>query len=63
VFQGDDDDDDDDNNNNNNNNKYWGTIKKALDQYLRLLPGYPSTLELQKMTLMSTKPNIRKVLG
>ena len=39
-----------------------GTIKKGLDLNLQLLPGYPSAIEVQKITLMSTA-HIRKVLG
>jgi hypothetical protein len=31
-----------------------GTIKKGLFQNLQLLPGHPSAIELQKITLMST---------
>jgi hypothetical protein len=31
-----------------------GTIKKGSDQKLQLLPGHPSAMELQKVTLMST---------
>jgi len=30
------------------------TIKKGLDQNLQLLPGHPSAIELQKITLIST---------
>jgi len=40
-----------------------GTIKKGLDKKLQLLPGQPSAIELQKITLMSTAKIIRKVLG
>ena len=40
-----------------------GTVKKELDQNLHLLPGHPSAIELQKMTLMSTAHIIHKVLG
>jgi len=40
-----------------------GTVKKGLDQNLKLLPGHPSATELQKITLMSTADIIRKVLG
>jgi hypothetical protein len=39
-----------------------GTIKKELDQNLQLLPGHPSAIELQKLTLMSTAHIIREVL-
>jgi uncharacterized Zn ribbon protein len=39
------------------------TIKKGSVQNVRLLPGHPSTTELQKVTLMSTAHFIRKVLG
>jgi len=39
------------------------TIKKGLDQNLQLLPGHPSALELQKITLMRTAHIIRNVLG
>jgi len=38
-------------------------IKKGLDQNHQLLPGHPSAIELQKITLMSTAHNVRKVLG
>ena len=31
-----------------------GTIKKGLDHNLRLLPGHPSAIDLQKITLKST---------
>jgi len=31
-----------------------GTIKKGLVQNLYFLPGHPSAIELQKITLMST---------
>jgi len=40
-----------------------GTIKKGLDQNIQLLPGHPSAIELQKVTLMSTAHIICKVLG
>jgi hypothetical protein len=40
-----------------------GTIKKGLEQILQLLPGHPSAIELQKITLMSTAHSICKVLG
>jgi hypothetical protein len=36
-----------------------GTIKKGSDQNLRLLPGHPSAIELQKITLMNTAYSIR----
>ena len=39
-----------------------GTIKKGLDQKLQSLPGQPSAIELQKITLMSTAHIIREVL-
>ena len=39
-----------------------GTIKKELDQNLQLLPGHPSSTELQKIALMSTAHVIREVL-
>jgi hypothetical protein len=39
-----------------------GIIKKGSDQNLHLLPGHPSAMELQKITLMSTAHSIRKVL-
>jgi hypothetical protein len=39
-----------------------GTIKKALDQNLQSLPGHPSAIRMQKITLMSTANIIRKVL-
>jgi hypothetical protein len=39
-----------------------GTIKKGLDKNLQLLPGHPSTVELQ-VTLKRTSHCIRKVLG
>jgi hypothetical protein len=59
-----------DNNNNNNNNKMiivsvrfggLGTIKKGSGQDLLLLPGHPSSVDLQ-ITPMSTAHTIRKVL-
>ena len=31
-----------------------GTIHRGSDQNLQLLPGHPSAIELQKITLMST---------
>jgi hypothetical protein len=31
-----------------------GTAKNGLDQNLQLLPGHPSAIQLQKITLMST---------
>ena len=40
-----------------------GTIKKALGKNLQLLQGYPSAIELHKLTLMSTTNIICKVLG
>jgi len=40
-----------------------GTIKKALDQKLQLLPGHRSAIELQKITLMSTAQSNCRVLG
>ena len=40
-----------------------GTIEKGLYQNLQSLPGYPSAIELQKITLMSTARSICKVLG
>jgi len=40
-----------------------GTIKKGLDQNLKLLPGHPSVIELQKITLISTTHIILRVLG
>jgi len=39
------------------------TIKMSLDRNLQLLPGHRPAIELQKVTLMSTAPSIRKVLG
>jgi len=39
------------------------TIKKGLDQKLKLLPSHPLTIELQKITLMCTAHIICKVLG
>jgi hypothetical protein len=39
------------------------TIRKGLDQNLQLLPGHPSAIELQKITLKSTAHTNRKVLG
>jgi len=39
------------------------TIKKGLNQNIQLLPGHPSAVELQKVTLMSTAHIICKVLG
>jgi len=38
-------------------------IKKALEQIPQLLPGEPSVIQLQTITLMSTAYIIRKVLG
>jgi len=38
-------------------------IKKASEQILQLLPGEPSVIQLQKVTLTSTESIIRKVLG
>ena len=40
-----------------------GTTKKGLNQYLQLLSGHPSAIELQKVTLTSIAYIIRKVLG
>ena len=40
-----------------------GTIKKGLDQNLRLLAGRRSAIQLQKVTLMSTAHSICEVLG
>ena len=40
-----------------------GTMKKELDQNLQLLPGHPSAIELQKVTLMRTAHISHKVLG
>ena len=40
-----------------------GIIKKGLDQNLQFLPGYPSAIELLKITLISTTHSICKVLG
>jgi len=40
-----------------------GTIKKAFDQNLQLLPGHRSAIELQKITLMSTAHSNCRVLG
>jgi len=40
-----------------------GTIKKAFDQNLQLLPGHWSAIELQKITLMSTAHSNCRVLG
>jgi hypothetical protein len=40
-----------------------GTIKKGLGHNLQLLPGHPSAIELQKVTLMSTAHIIHKVQG
>jgi hypothetical protein len=40
-----------------------GKIKKGFDQKFQLLPGYPSAIELQNITLMSTAHIIRNVLG
>jgi len=36
-----------------------GTIKKGLDENLRLLLGHPSVTELHKVTLMSTAHSIQ----
>jgi len=38
-----------------------GIAKKGLDQNLQLLPGHPSAIQLQKITLMSTTHIIREV--
>jgi hypothetical protein len=40
-----------------------GTVKKGLNQSLQLLPGHRWTMELQKVTLMSTPHSICKVLS
>ena len=40
-----------------------GTFKKELDQSFQLLPGQPSALELQKVSLMSTAHVSPEVLG
>jgi len=40
-----------------------GTIKKALDQNLQLLPGHWSAIVLWKITLMSTAHSNCRVLG
>jgi sorbitol-specific phosphotransferase system component IIBC len=40
-----------------------GTIKCGLYQKLQLLPGHPSTIELQKRSLKGTAHSICKVLG
>lgn len=40
-----------------------GKIKRGLDQNLPLLPGDPSAVEPQKITLMTTADIILKVLG
>jgi hypothetical protein len=37
-------------------------IKKVLEQILQLLPGEPSVIQLQKITLMSTAHTILKML-
>jgi hypothetical protein len=34
------------------------TIKMGLEQILQLLPGHPSAIELQKITLMNTAHSI-----
>jgi hypothetical protein len=39
-----------------------GTIRKGLDQNLQSLPGHPSAIALQKITLMSTGHVIREVV-
>jgi hypothetical protein len=39
------------------------TIKKGSDQNLQLIPGHPSSMEIQKITQMSTTHVNRKVLG
>ena len=39
-----------------------GTIMKGLDQNLQLLPGDPSAIELQKITLMTTAHVTLKVM-
>lgn len=40
-----------------------GTVKKAFDQNLKMLPGHPSASEVQKIALMGTAHILRKVLG
>jgi hypothetical protein len=40
-----------------------GTMKKGLGRNLQLLSGHPASLELQKISLMSTAHSICKVLG
>jgi hypothetical protein len=40
-----------------------GTINKGLDQNFQLLPGHPSAIRVQKITLMSMTNIIRKVWG
>jgi hypothetical protein len=40
-----------------------GRVKNELDQNLHLLPGHPSAIELQQLTLMSTARIICTVLG
>ena len=39
-----------------------GTIKKGLDQNLKLLPGHPLATELHKIAIMSTAHDTRTVL-
>jgi hypothetical protein len=39
-----------------------GTIKKGLYQNLFILPGHPSAVQLQEITLMSTAHSICRVL-
>ena len=39
-----------------------GKFKEGLDQNVQLLPCHPSAIQLQKITLMSTKHIIREVL-
>jgi len=40
-----------------------GTAKNGLDQNLQLLPGHPSAIQIQKITLMNTTHIIREVRG
>jgi len=40
-----------------------GKIKTGLDQNIHLLPGHPSAIELQKVTLMSIAHISCNVLG
>jgi hypothetical protein len=40
-----------------------GTMQKGFEWNLQLLPGHPSAIELQKITIMNTAHIIFEVLG